>query len=134
FDAVAFSPDGQLFATAGHGLRLWQTATGRRIPFPKGEVRGLTKAVAFSPDGKMLVSGEQDKSIRFWDLARGEEVKKLEGHTDWVLSLSFSRDGKLLASAGLEDVLRVWDVQTGRQLRTMSVRENPVLSIKILSA
>src|SRR5438128_521991 len=132
FDAVAFSPDGQVFATAGHGLRVWRTATGRRIPFPKGEVRGLTKAVAFSPDGKTLVSGEQDKSIRLWDLATGEETKKLDGHTNWVVSLSFSRDGKLLASAGLEDVLRVWDMETGRQLRAVGVRENPVLSIQIL--
>ncbi|KAG4437715.1 hypothetical protein IFR05_006798 [Cadophora sp. M221] len=52
-------------------------------------------SVAFSPDGKQIVSGSWDKTVRRWDAATGQQLlPALEGHTDHVTSVAFSPDGK----------------------------------------
>jgi WD40 repeat protein len=53
-------------------------------------------SVAFSPDGKQVVSGSDDKTVRLWDAATGTVLQTLEGHSDTVNSVAFSPDGKLL--------------------------------------
>jgi len=56
------------------------------------------KSVAFSPDGKSVVSGSWDKTVRIWDVASGAETQKLEGHSTNVNSVAFSPDGKSVVS------------------------------------
>jgi len=52
--------------------------------------------VAFSPDGKQVVSGSDDGTVRLWDAVTGAPLQTLEGHSGWVNSVAFSLDGKLL--------------------------------------
>ncbi len=66
-------------------------------------------AVAFSPDGKIVVTGSDDTTVRCWDAATGEETKKLEGHEAKILALTFRDAGKVLVSVGLDGVIRQWD-------------------------
>ena len=74
------------------------------------------RAVAFSPDGRLLASAGDDPDIKLWETATGKLAARLQGHTDWVLALAFQPDGKVLASGGFDGVIRLWDAAAGRKL------------------
>jgi WD40 repeat protein len=71
-------------------------------------------AVAFSPDGKTLASASQDRTIKLWDMASGQNTATLRGHAEAVLSVAFSPDGKILASAGQDKTIKLWDMQPAK--------------------
>ena len=60
-------------------------------------------SVAFSPDGKQVVSGSEDKTVRFWDAVTGAALQTLEGHSSYVNSVAFSPDGNLLPTLHVSD-------------------------------
>jgi WD40 repeat protein len=69
-------------------------------------------AVAFSPDGKAVVTGAGDPSVKVWDAVSGKELKTFagpNGHTGLVLGVAVSPDGRQLATAGADNFARVWD-------------------------
>ena len=63
----------------------------------KGHTDAVT-SVAFSPDGKRIVSGSQDQTVKVWDADKGTETLTLKGHTQLVTSVAFSPDGKRIVS------------------------------------
>ncbi|KAJ3615987.1 hypothetical protein Zmor_012141 [Zophobas morio] len=70
----------------------------------------------FSPDGKRLVSGSGDTTVRFWDLNTNLPDKVCKGHSNWVLFVSWSPDGLKLASGGMDNEIYIWNGASGAQL------------------
>ena len=86
-------------------------------------------ALAFTPDGKMIVSGSGDGNIRIADAASGRVLRMFTGHQATVAAVAFSPDGKVLASAGFDNSVRLWDPATGAALRRCAGHTFPVLSL-----
>jgi WD40 repeat protein len=71
------------------------------------------KSVTFSSDGKSLVSGSSDKTVKLWDVQTGGVVATFIGHTSSVFSVSISVDHTTIATGSYDKTLRLWDIQTG---------------------
>ncbi|KAH6696713.1 WD40-repeat-containing domain protein [Leptodontidium sp. MPI-SDFR-AT-0119] len=76
----------------------------------------VVTSVAFSSDGKQIVSGSDDGTVRLWDAATGHQVLPiLEGHISGVSSVAFSPDGTQIVSGSSDETVRLWDAATGQQ-------------------
>ncbi|MGK7877393.1 MAG: toll/interleukin-1 receptor domain-containing protein, partial [Xenococcaceae cyanobacterium] len=86
-------------------------------------------SVSFSPDGKTLATGSDDKTIKLWNVETGREIRTLFGHDDSVRSVSFSPDGKTLASGSYDKTIKLWNVETGREIRILFGHDDWVISV-----
>jgi WD40 repeat protein len=83
-------------------------------------------AMVFTPNGKLLVTGSRDSTIKFFEMPLLTEVRTLKGHAGWVRSLAVSPDGKVLVSASDDQTVKLWDIETGRHFRTLRAHAGPV--------
>ena len=116
---VAWSPDGELIASAeGEVIRLWEAQSGREIRALAGH-RSEVRSVAFSPDGKNLATGSDDKIVQLWQVGSGKNIRAFSGHQNTILSVAFSSDGKTLASGSSDNSVRLWQINSGREIRSL---------------
>jgi WD40 repeat protein/transcriptional regulator with XRE-family HTH domain len=93
------------------------------------EVFDSVLAVAFSPDGEMVVGGTTNGDIRAWRAINGLPLRTYEGHTDWVYCVAFSPDGTRLVSGSDDLTVRLWDVHSGQLLKTIRGHSRRVRSV-----
>jgi WD40 repeat protein len=90
---------------------------------------GYIGRIAWSPDGRMLASPSEDKTIRLWDAGTGECLRALTGHTDTVTSVAFNPTSGTLASGGSDKTVKLWEAASGRLLRTLEGHEGIVFAV-----
>jgi WD40 repeat protein len=118
--AAPFSPDGKTIAGgSGNNAAIWDVVSHRVLHTYSGHTDKVL-TVAFSKDGKSLVSGGNDHMVYIWDVAGNQPGRQLAGHTDEVYSVAFSTDGKWAASASFDRTVIVWDVGSGHPVKTLT--------------
>jgi WD40 repeat protein len=88
-------------------------------------------ALAFSPDGKYLVSASEDATLKLWNPATGGEIRTLRGHSNIVTSIALNVDGTEIASASLDHTLRVWNAATGESIAVLHGPQPTVYLLKM---
>lgn len=122
--AVAISPDGQtvIGSTPFVGvIEVWDTSTGKELftldttPTDFSDHLNVdaseeVSAVAINPNGKILVSGSRDGTIKVWNLAKGLEIFALKEHLNGISSVAISSDGQTLVSGSWDGTIKVWRI------------------------
>jgi WD40 repeat protein len=120
--SVVFSPDGRSLASATSQTRgangyvnvvwLWDVATGQQIctfPETRREPADAVYALSYSPDGKAVASGSDDGTIRLWEAATGQEIRRFQADVGPVTSVAFTPDGRAVVSGHENGIVLVWD-------------------------
>jgi len=97
--------------------------------FPQLGHTGPINSVAFSPDGKQIVSGSDDNTVKLWDMTTGREIKTFSGHSRFVKSVTFSPDGRWIVSGSDDNTVKLWDTATGFEIRTFLGHSSIVSSV-----
>ncbi len=115
-----------------------RSAYGMRRRAPSGvcckAIQAWSIAVAFSPDGRLIVSGSSDKTVRVWDTATGAERRMLQGHS--ALGLAPSPSRRMAGSscrALATTTVRVWDAATGAERRVLQGHSGSVNAVAVLA-
>jgi WD40 repeat protein/serine/threonine protein kinase len=103
-------------------LKVWDAQTGRVTLTLKGHTQAVN-CVAFSPDGRWIVSGSDDGTLSVWDATTGQETLPFKGHAARVLAVAFSPDATRIVSGSDDGILRVWDRRSGEE--TLTIRAHP---------
>jgi WD40 repeat protein len=123
---VRWSPVGNQFAAAillsenldDTALRVWN-ADGTVAATLSGANLGLCPA--WSPAGGRVAAVSLADTVNVWNVAAGEMVAALAGHTDRVFSVVWSPDGNQLATTSADDTVRVWDAASGAEVHTLAL-------------
>ncbi|MGA7330077.1 MAG: caspase family protein [Rhodomicrobium sp.] len=152
--AIALSPDGGWLAAGGdlgtsagtgsgedekvQNIRLYDFKSGKLVALLKGHT-GIVRALAFSADGRKLISGSSDNTAIIWDIGvrsgfRVPEPRllhRLEGHKADIYAVAFSPNGRRAVTGSFDKELRLWKVSDGSQIALMAGHGDKVMSLAV---
>jgi WD40 repeat protein len=108
-----------MIATGGYKLdsreviKIWDAETGKLAANLQGHT-SLVLCLAWTADGKTLISGSTDHSIRTWNTTTWQQISVLTEHTDFVWGIVISPNGRILASASWDKTARLWNLENGQ--------------------
>jgi WD40 repeat protein/transcriptional regulator with XRE-family HTH domain len=125
---IAFSPDGTHLASANDNdgtkaskivgtVTIWDVASAKALLTMQVSPHGTT-SVAYSPDGKYLITGDWDGNGMIWDANTGNKLFTLPEQSP-VTAVSYSPDGKLVATGDINGIVTLWNALTGEKLLTL---------------
>lgn len=135
--SMAVSPDGKWLLTGNgqNSATLWDLSTWGIIATFKGndeissarDYPAVVSSVAFSPDGKQVLTGGLDRTAKIWD-SSGKELKSFDNPLKDVEFAAFSPDGKAVLTCSFDGSVNLWDVFSGAELRAFEGHSGPVRS------
>ena len=126
---VRFSLDGNQVATGCNRMaQIFDVRSGQLLTTLEDESSDkegdlYIRSVCFSPDGRYLATGAEDKCIRVWDIASRQILKTFQGHEQDIYSLDYSRDARIIASGSGDRTVRLWNVRDGRMQQELGIEE-----------
>nr|VFJ72030.1 MAG: WD domain-containing protein, G-beta repeat-containing protein [Candidatus Kentron sp. FW] len=85
--------------------------------------------LAFSPDGRRLLTGSYDDTLKLWDVASGKAIRTFRGHSYDVKAVAFSPDGRRALSGSKDNTLKLWNLATGKTIRTFQGHSSYIVSV-----
>ncbi|MBI5218270.1 MAG: caspase family protein [Bacteroidia bacterium] len=113
--SVAINPVNENIANAaGNEIKLWDEKY-RLLASLQGHAKTVN-SIAYSPDGKSIVSGSNDNTVRIWDASSGQLLNTINADQKDITSVCFSADGKYVASGGTNGTVKLWSAQSGNKI------------------
>lgn len=113
--------EGEAEGSGENGVSVAGNANSGTVANANGDL--YIRSVCFSPDGKLLATGAEDKLIRIWDLSTKRIIKILRGHEQDIYSLDFFPDGDRLVSGSGDRTVRIWDLRSSQCSLTLSIED-----------
>jgi WD40 repeat protein len=92
---------------------------------------GEVSSVAVTLDGRRIITGSYDKTVRVWDTKSGREIAALHGHEGEVMSVAITPDGRRIISGSFDKTVRVWEAESGREIAVLRGHEGQVMSVAV---
>lgn len=125
FPPYVFSPDStQLAVMSSIGIWLYDVKTGKELALYPVELDHVRWRLAFKPNSNILVCGDRNGVIHFWDILAKKAIKKYTGHAYRITCISFNSDGSVLASGSGDETVRLWNTDTGHY-KVINVGDRP---------
>lgn len=118
---MALSPDGRILASPSNDntVRLWDVESGQLLRTLEHE--GSVICVAWSPNGKTVVTGDDGlNEVYLWDATTGQQLGVLGQHRSLVLSVAWSPERKMVASCSGDSSIHLWNARTERSVRKLT--------------
>jgi WD40 repeat protein len=114
----------------GHGYAMRDLPREVKVPVATPLLtlggKSQVQTAAFSPDGKQIITGSRESTLKLWDAEKGTEIRTFSGHGNEVRGVAFSPDGTHVASASGDGTVKVWEVENGKEVLTIKVVMNYV--------
>ncbi|RMZ85962.1 hypothetical protein DV737_g275, partial [Chaetothyriales sp. CBS 132003] len=127
---VRFSHDGRYVATGcNRSAQIFDARDGKKVcELQDDSVQDkdgdlYIRSVCFSPDGKLLATGAEDRKIRVWDIETRRIRNTFDGHDQDIYSLDFARSGRLIASGSGDKTVRLYDIESNAQVMVLSIED-----------